>query len=332
MVIYIGAPDYSERIGAVVESALGEEVKSVKDSYEQAHRTFTVSTTGGDVVVRFCHKGKNEERFRSAPAALSLVSSVPTPDLIRFDGTKSVVPEQFMITSYEEGQVLEMHGTPDFRYIPEHRRKSLSKDVGRKLGVLHRENKMESFGRLTYNDGEAAVDSRDSWAELYLEILKEEQLAQMSKPFQDLVPTLETWLENHISFLDTRCSPCIVHQDLKPDNMIVGDRDVNSIVDWERAISGHPELDLFTTDSRLFSRLTDSAARKYRPYMYRGYFDERDLQTGWKTRREFYLLLKTVEAMWTFSGWSDNLDNAVAVEKHLRRTLDNEMDHVETLM
>ncbi len=42
--------------------------------------------------------------------------------------------------------------------------------------------------------------------------------------------------------------------------------------------------------------------------------------------------MKTVEAMWTFSGWSDNLDNAVAVEKHLRRTLDNEIDHVETLM
>jgi aminoglycoside phosphotransferase (APT) family kinase protein len=107
---------------------------------------------------------------------------------------------------------------------------------------------------------------------------------------------------------------------------------VRSIIDWERAISGHPELDLFTTDSRLFFDLTDRTARKYRPYLYRGYFDERSLQQGWKTRREFYKLLKTVEAMWTFKGWSEDIENTEPIERYLRHTMRSQIDHIESLM
>jgi aminoglycoside phosphotransferase (APT) family kinase protein len=123
-----------------------------------------------------------------------------------------------------------------------------------------------------------------------------------------------------------------VHQDLKIDNVIVDRHKVRSVIDWERAISGHPELDLFTTDSRLFSRFTSRTARKYRPYLYRGYFDERGLQQGWKARREFYKLLKTVEAMWGFKGWSEDIENTEAVERHLRQAVRDQIDHLESLM
>lgn len=176
------------------------------------------------------------------------------------------------------------------------------------------------------------LDSRGTWPDLYLEILKEEQLAQMSEAFQDLVPMLEKWLEDNISFLETGCAPCLVHQDLKIDNTIVGKQKVRSIIDWERAISGHPELNLFTTDSRLFSRFTSRTSRKYRPYLYRGYFDERGLQQGWKTRREFYKLLKTVEAMWTFKAWSGDIEDTEAVEKQLRQTMRRQINYMEGLM
>jgi aminoglycoside phosphotransferase (APT) family kinase protein len=324
--------DYREQSEKAVESATGETVEKIVDVSGAAHKTFAVSTTDRQLIVKFCHQEKNEHRFRSAPAALRTVDAVPTPDLIHFDGTRSVVPEPFMVISYEEGQVLNLGGSPDFRYVSEARKRSLSIDIGRRLGMLHRENKMAEFGRLEYENGEAKLDSRRSWPDLYLEILREEQLAQMSEPFQDLVPMMENWLEDNISFLETGCAPCLVHQDLKIDNMIAGGRKVRSVIDWERAISGHPELDLFTTDSRLFSRFTSRTARKYRPYLYRGYFDERGLQQGWKTRREFYKLLKTVEAMWTFKGWSEDIEDTEAVERHLRQTMRGQIDHIESLM
>jgi aminoglycoside phosphotransferase (APT) family kinase protein len=128
---------YRERSETAVESATGEKVEEIEDVSGAAHKTFAVSTTDSRLILKFCHQEKNEHRFRSAPAALRTVDAVPTPDLIHFDGTKSVVSEPFMAISYEEGQVLNLGGSPDFRYISEARKRSLSIDIGRRLGVLH---------------------------------------------------------------------------------------------------------------------------------------------------------------------------------------------------
>ena len=305
-----------QEIEEILEERYGEVDSIREDSYGRAHSVYFAKTVSGqEVVVKAARGEYSEQRLRREPEVLRLLEKkeYPAPRLLTQDFSTEKHDFIYFVMSREEGENIDSFSDgKKFKNMQKSRKRNLLQDAGELLGRLHDEFSFRDYGDLENIHG-LEVDSRSEWSEALMDIMEKHSLKGLKDSrFSELSSEARGYLQERLEELDTGDKPRLVHQDFRFGNLLVEHDQVSTVLDWERAISGHREYDLFKTERNFTAKFkTESIREEYRESFLEGYRNVLELQDGWKNRRQIYQLVYLLEAMWTFDGWSSNLPEEV---------------------
>jgi aminoglycoside phosphotransferase (APT) family kinase protein len=314
-----------EEARKIVEKEVGESLHGFQpSSIGRAHDSFFLDTDSGRYVLKI---GKGEDRFQVEGPALELLNSetdVSVPNIAGFDNSKSDFDFMYLIIEFVEGENLdawENENGAKFPYLSKNRKRSLLQSAGRQLGLLHSQTSFDSFGHFKYEHGGLEFRQEGSWPETFRKIILEEQASNFPDRFSHLKTLVENFVEESVHKLNAGNS-ALVHQDVRWPNIIAGRSEINSVIDWERAIAGDPYYDLAKTEQSLLQFKRPETRESYRKHFLKGYRDFKDLPDNWEEIRAFYRALRPVEAVWTFDGWTRGMSS----DKKEKMALDKEKE------
>ena len=265
----------------------------------RARTVFNLETSQGkELICYLCTKESVEERFKSEEKLLEILkqkTSIKVPEILHSDFSCQEIPYLFYIAEKIEGY------TPDKRYkhLPKTQRKQILRQLGSSMAELHQEVKFEKSGRLKYNQGEIKIEGTtfqeflEEWVEKWVEKMGEGR-------FSDLQTKCRNFFEKNKELIKEEDSSC-VHFDMKPDNLIFKDGELEAILDWEKAISGPPEWDLqYSMVLMAYAEFQkESLAEEMSLELFKGYLNNRKLDDNWKKRLLYYNMI------WSFKGMVD---------------------------
>lgn len=295
----------------IVRKELGSEISNSKEFSGDAKETYLVSLENGqEVVVHICQKTNLEDRFKVEDLASQMVSErseVPVPKVIASDLSKTEFSYMYFISEKLSGY----NPLRRFKYMSIQDKKRILRQAGSLLGELHRDVTFRSFGQFRYDSESDSLNiSEGSWSEIFMQIM-EKQLEEVShQAFNDLVPIARETLENNLDLLRDDFQPVMVHQDYGPRNIMVDKGTISGVIDWERAISGHNEYDLFKAERRFIDDRfrTREVRERLRSEIFKGYLKTNSLKSGWRERRALYRYCYNIESIWTFHIWESSLE------------------------
>ncbi|MFB6099983.1 MAG: phosphotransferase family protein [Candidatus Nanohalobium sp.] len=280
----------------------------------RAHETFIFETDSEKYILKASNEKRLEDRFQvEAPVYRLLKSStdVPVPEIVAFDNSKRDFNFMYFISGFEKGENIDTYEAdsgPKFRYLSVERKKKVLESAGEVLGKLHSQTSFKSFGFLESENNELEFRKKSSWKKIFREIIIEEQMENFPERFQDLQDLIRGFVEENLDVLKYVDSPCIIHQDFRWPNVKVSGDKVSTVFDWERAVAGHAEYDLAKAEESLIQVDSNGLYRKYRESLLKGYRKHSKLEDGWERRMQFYKAVRPVEALWTFEGWTEGMN------------------------
>ena len=308
------------------------EVVDTKDISGRARRTYLIQTKkGNNLVGYFCVNSDNEERFSKEEKVLELVNektNIPTQKILFSDFSK----EHMQYYYYLSDEIKGFDPQPRYKYMSRGFKKNYIRQLGKYLGELHREIKFDNAGRLRKRGDTLKIESAQKWKD-FLRQMTLETIDEFEKLFQDLQPQAKAYLKKNIEILGNE-QPCLVHWDVKPDNTVVKDGEIQAVVDWEKAISGDKIWDLEYSRVQLIHRWfkTDSICQELEKQLFEGYREENKLEKGWRKRRKFYEVLQLFDGMKSFSEFTEDQDMSKEekeqVENFLRNTFLENKDNI----
>lgn len=327
-----------EEITQILEERYGELRSLTSDEFGMAHKVYFAETESLQKVVIKAGKGNySKERLQREPAVLKLLENIdyPAPRLLAEDMSGEKHDFIYFVMTKEDGKNIDSFSSgPKFKRIEKQRKNKLLEHSGDLLGRLHSSTGFQDYGELYYKNT-LEVKSRESWSLLLMDLVEKHSLEGMKDSrFSDLIDDAREFLEENIVKLDTGDQPRLVHQDFRFGNLLVTDDRVNTVLDWERAISGHREYDLFKAERNLIAKFkTDSLREEYRKKFLNGYRKHLELDEGWESRREIYQMIYLMEAMWTFSDWSEEIPEGVTseLESNMRKEFNRRIDGETTV-
>ncbi|MFB6087328.1 MAG: phosphotransferase family protein [Haloarculaceae archaeon] len=170
------------------------------------------------------------------------------------------------------------------------RRRVLS-DLGRVLGEVHREVTFEGFGQVApTSDRRVDVDDpHETWTSHLTERLDRQREVAAGTPVEDLVERAYDHAVGGLADLSDPRVGSLLHQDLRPGNVVVEDGRLAALVDWDGAVAGDPAFDLHRAQQGFADETDDEAGREsLRNVLYEGYTAIRDLPPALERRREVY--------------------------------------------
>ncbi len=312
----------------LLSEVMDGQVKNLEEApVGRAHSTYFFSTKRGRYVVKL---SEEDVRFQVEGPALSLLNKsadVAIPGVVDFDNTRTEYDFMYVVSEFVPGENVDNWENPEgpkFNYLSSYRKKSLLSSAGRELAKLHKQTEFDDFGHFKSENNKLEFRQGGSWEETFRKIILEEQVSNFPERFEDLKPVVKEFLEENIDVIRDASNPCLIHQDFRWPNMLVDD-EVNAVIDWERALAGHHEYDLFKAEESLINFKTKKASEKYRARFLNSYREIMELSDGWKERRQFYRALRSVESLWTFEGWTKGFNNekkGAMANWHRERLLD----------
>lgn len=305
----------------------GSKIRDFERLSGDAKETFLVKfEEGNKVIVNFLTKNNLEERFEVEDFIIQKVSQetdLPVAKVIASDLSREKVSYPYFVTTVLEGY----NPTNRFKYLPTNYKKTILNQAVKYLGKLHRDVKLDEFGKLSYElsyetTGKELSLDRGSWPEVFMEIMERQFDEFQHDLYKELIPIAREKLHDNLDLIKGDFQPVLVHQDYGPRNILVKRDNITGIVDWERAISGHKEYDLFKAEKRFIddnfrSRKIRESLRKE---IFKGYRGVNSLEEGWRERRKFYRYSYVIESMWTFHIWSSELNEEVKENVQNRHT------------
>lgn len=285
------------------------EIDSISDVSGIAHSTYIINLKDVDreeVVVKLCPDERFKDRFKIEPFITDFIkrsTDIPAPDIIFSDFTETVIDCPYYISEKIEGHNLGNR----FKHLPKETRKQVLFEAGRKLGELHRDTKMDNFGILKSDDGRITVETRQDWPNTFREFI-ERKLQEIEKtPFRHLLPRIRSTIRANLSVIDLDMQPRLLHQDLRPDNILVKDGEITSVLDWEGALVGHKEYDLFKAEREFIDLYfkNEDVKKEYMNYLFNGYNQVERLEEGWRQRRRFYKFTYLIGALSAYPDWKE---------------------------
>lgn len=279
------------------------EVVDFEETSGLAHKVFVVELDNPErkVVANFCHREELEDRFEVEPEVTRLVerkTDVNVPHIIRSDLSKEFVPQMY----YLSGLVPGYNPGDRFKHMAVWKKKRILRQAGRLLGRVHSQVGFDRPGHLRFDHdrGELETYGPDKWVEIFKEVMYY-QLDNAHERFSDIVPELKRVFEDNLHLIEGDFQPVLLHQDYGPRNIHVEGSNVSGILDWERALAGHSEYDLFKAEIRfVYLFQSENLKEKYRRHFYKGYRELNSFEDGWKKRRTFYRYSCLFEPLWTF--------------------------------
>lgn len=168
-------------------------------------------------------------------------TSLPVPEVIAMDLSPSELPP-YLVLEKAPGDGL--HG--QFHDLSPDKQIDLIAEIGTMLSGLHESFSFSTCGPLRIVNETIEPVDEDQWVEwcdaqwqTCVERLQETR-------FGDLVPELRSWYETHRQCLPTNPDTVLVHDDLRPANILVDDATdaVTAIIDWEDVLAAPPEYQL----------------------------------------------------------------------------------------
>ena len=305
-----------QELKEILEERYGEVESIREDSYGRAHSVYFAKTVSGqEVVVKAAQGDYSEKRFRREPEVLRLLEKkdYPAPRLLTQDLSSEEYDFIYLMMSKEEGRNIDSFSDGEkFKNMQKTRKKQLLQNAGELLGRLHDDFRFEEYGDLENMHG-LEVDARDKWSEALRDIMEKHSLRGLKDSrFSDLSSEAREYLQERLGELDTGDKPRLVHQDFRFGNLLVEQDQVSTVLDWERAISGHREYDLFKAERNFTAKFkTETIRDEYQESFLEAYRNVLELQKGWKNRRQTYQIVYLLEAMWTFDEWSSGMPEEV---------------------
>ncbi len=287
---------HPDQILSAIRAALGEqaEITSVRRIDGGHFNTlYDIETQSPErrVVLRIAPSGqtllRDYERtmMLAEPFIYDLIdrAGVPTAHVVAVDGSRSIIPYDYMIIDYIDA-VSMRHPS-----VPEDVRPQLMREAGGFLAQIHG-IKGDRFGWIM-PDGQ--IRGSQSWADVFGELLAE--MCALTReagifPKSDTDAMLECYQRHRVAFDECR-EPVLVHNDIWDPNILVRERDgewrVEAIIDADRALFADREFE---------SALWDEA----NPDLLAGYGIPLDPSPAAVLRREFYRMQIYMQYAWFY--------------------------------
>ena len=295
----------------ILDRDIGEDLVSLeKSSIGRAHETFFVSTKSSELVLKVSN---SERRFQVEGPVLKLLNEqteVSVPKLRCFDNSQEDFEFMYLIMDRVSGENIdnwENNKGPKFSYLSRERKRELLRDAGKQLGLLHSQTDFDSFGHFKSEGNSLEFRTRGSWSEVFREIIIEQQADNLPERFSHLRSPIKEFVGDHITTIKPG-RPSIIHQDFRWPNVLCGKRNIKAVIDWERALSGDPVYDFVKAEKSLLQFKRIDTRERYLEYLVEGYRTEANLPEDWRWKRDFYRALRPVEALWTFEGWTKEMN------------------------
>src|SRR5262249_25346133 len=229
---------------------------------------------------------------------LGRAASLPTPSILWSDGSKELLPQNYVVMTTLKGQLLSQVApslsTLEFRDI--------YFEMGALLSKVHGIT-LDAFGYIT-----TRITASHPTNDAYMRSQFQKKLVEFDARGGDAVlrRSVEEYVETHSDLLTQARTPVLCHDDYHEGNVLVaveeGKWRVTGIVDVENAVSADPLLDIAKTD--YYAIKANEAKREG---FLAGYGQ---LPMNWRERVHLYKLFHALE-LW---DWFAAVGNKVAMD------------------
>lgn len=232
-------------------------------------------------------------------------NTIPTPELVGFDNSENKYGFKYLITTKLPGH--------NMFEAWEEINLSTVRDSGRILAELHNSTSFSNHGKLGYEKSgkDLHLAEKIEWNQMVEDMIYTFSENLKETKFSEYVKEIRELFEKNRKFLRDNSDPVLVHQEFSPRNMMTKDEKITGVIDWERAISGDPEYDLFiaekqfTTKTKLFEG-TSQTPEEIKQALRSEYTKFRNLEDGWRERRKIYQLIYITQIMWVLDDIVDS--------------------------
>jgi aminoglycoside phosphotransferase (APT) family kinase protein len=179
--------------------------------------------------------------------------------------------------------------------------------LGVTLGTLHTQTPFDAPGEIVATGPTAFdVETGDSWPELFARRLADRVERLGGTRFETLAEDVWEYVSERLPALETETDPVLLHGDIGDGNVTYDGTDVSRVLDWERALVGHPEYDLCRAEVRYFWSQW-GGSDPLQSALYSGYRSVGDLPEGFDARRRYYLATFYLQSLSTYEEWGPQL-------------------------
>lgn len=240
----------------------------------------------------FVHAGEEDLVLRIAPAAdevflfyerammrqepqihqiLRERTSVPVAQIVAFDDSADLIPNDYMLMERLPGQPLTdmLHVDGD----------SVLRQMGEYLGEAHGLH-AEEYG---YLGAHQPMQPEASWVDAFHAMWGKliADIVDVGEYDQTEASVMLELLDRYLSLFDRPVAASLLHMDVWHQNILVDDTgQVTGVVDWDRGLWGDPEIEFAVLDYCGISE----------PAFWEGYGHQRDESPEARVRQRFYLL------------------------------------------
>lgn len=289
-----------ETVKAIVEKEFPEKnITKIRDISGLSKKTFLILFESNQQVV-VSYKKERDARFRRESKVIQLVNcktSLPAPSVITENFSDGELPD-YIVMEKLDGE------NPDekFKHMPVKWKKNIMRESGKMLAELHKNIQFEQTGPLKLTENSLDVDTLDNWSEALHHSMGKHIEGIQDTMFQEISDRVIETYQNNRDIIDKDFQPVLVHEDVRPGNLLVQNDEITGLVDWERALSGHAEFDLFKSEFEFIDLKfdTEKTRAKYQDDFLSGYREIRKLDQGWEERRKFYRLVEMAQVLNVF--------------------------------
>lgn len=223
---------------------------------------------GADMVLRIPRSSSFARDLRTEADVIPLARGlgIRTPAVVAYDDSCSVVDVPYMVVERARGTDLCQRDLPPQRAVP------VLREVGRQLGVLHRETSVLG----ARPPGVPAADEGGDPEALVAELLVAGQLDPGTARW------LTGWFQHLTPYRPLTRHEVLVHGDVSPPNVLVTDTgDLGALVDWGDATWADPATDFAKLPLTVLPAVLDG---------YRQEIPDRDSTQCWEARVLWYHL------------------------------------------
>lgn len=320
-----------------IQDEHGPIAKIDSDTVGMAHDIYFLKFQDGREMVLKVSDGELDFRFEREPYVLEELAdrNLSVPEVIEFEINREEKSPSYVLMENVDGQNINSYSEGrKFKYLPEKTKEKIVKNAAKELVTIHEKTSYQKFGAFR-SEMKKEYES-DEWGDTLLQILRKNELGGIKQgEFSHLYSEAENFLERQITQLNTESRPLMVHQDFSFKNMMVEGDEIKAVIDWERAISGHRELDLFKFERSIMSKFrTKKFGEKYGDLLIEEYNSIRPLESGWEERREIYMLISLIQTMWTFEEWSRDFPEKIkeAIKENMEKEFNSRVNGRKTDM
>ncbi len=210
-------------------------------------------------------------------------TDVPVPKIYLIDKSKKIMPYSYLVLSKIEGDSVD-------KEYEKSKDKKLFIKAGEILAKIH-SIKFKRFGWIL---GDKISPAFKTWPE-FLDYDVNEKLKKIRKA--NIIAKSDVYeckrrIDILESLVEIKDKPCLLHKDYHFSHIIADNNKIGGIIDFEWAIAGHNELDLFKSEQWMFDKLPE-----LKHYFFKGYKKFGNISKEYEQRKKLYEIILLISSI-----------------------------------